>query len=90
MNVLFWILEVINVLLLGIPIWARFYNRSKKFFVSKYGLYFSILVVTGISMAMKYHDQDCNQTLMMVAMPVVIVFSENLTVRAIKATEINL
>ncbi len=89
MNVLFWILQTINVLLLGIPLWVRAYYKTR-FFVSKYGLYLICAVVTGISMVMKFQSEDGHQTLMMVAIPIIIVVSENVTVRVVKATENNL
>lgn len=90
MNLLFWILEIANILLLGIPLWNRFFKKTRRVINTKYGLYFFCAAFTLISMVMWFQCEDCFKTLMIVVIPISMILTEGLIEKLVKVTEYNL
>jgi hypothetical protein len=96
MNLLFWILEIANITLLGIPLWNRFFRKTRNLLQTrslrsaKYGLYFFCAAFTIISIVMKFQCDDCFKTLMVVVIPIGSIMAEGLIGKIVKVSEFNL
>lgn len=96
MNLLFWILEIANITLLGIPLWNRFFRKTRSFLQTKglhstkYGLYIFCAAFTIISIVMKFQCDDCFKTLMVVVIPIGSIMAEGLIGKIVKVSEFNL
>ena len=87
---MFWIVQIANIVLLGIPLWNRFYKKTRSMINTKYGLYFFCAAFTIISMVMKFQCEDCFKTFMIVVIPIGLILTEGLIEKLVKVSEYNL
>lgn len=90
MNLLFWILEITNVIILSLPLWLQAIKKTKSFLLSRQGVYFVGVITTFLGLMMKLECQDCYKTILVACIPMVLILSDFLIYRVVRASEHNL
>lgn len=90
MNLLFWILEIANFILLSIPFIVSLFMRTGRFLISKHGLYILCLAITITAFVLKVQCVDCYKIMMIASIPGIMILSDQMMKRLSRATEFNL